>query len=283
MIVYLITNRVNGKVYVGKYAGDDPFIRWSAHVRRAQLGARQHLSNAIRKYGAGAFDIKVLESCDSEEELNAREVFHIARLQSNKVGYNMTTGGEGFSKGNTHRVGKKLSADHKARIAQANSKPKSPETIERMRTAQRNRKNPYSLESQRKMSEAQKRRVHLPHTEETKRKMSLAKKGKPLCASQLAAVRALGIARRGIPLPEMWRKNIGHALKGKPCKPETIVKIRAALVGREVTQETREAMRRAKLGVPRTPECRKQQSISVRRTRLRNHMDHVRMWMGVTA
>lgn len=178
MIVYLITNRINGKVYVGKYSGVDPLIRWSAHVRHAQRGAKQHLSNAIRKHGLNAFDIRVLEQCASEEELNALESFHIARLKSNKTGYNMTTGGEGFSKGNTYRTGKKLTPAHKACIARANKGTrKSAATIQRMRIAQSNRK-PLSQLSRKRMSDAQKRRLHtkgIPLTDSHRRALKQAK------------------------------------------------------------------------------------------------------------
>jgi hypothetical protein len=47
--IYLITNTVNGKVYVGKTIGELR-RRWSQHIKVAKKGSPTHFSNAIRKY-----------------------------------------------------------------------------------------------------------------------------------------------------------------------------------------------------------------------------------------
>ena len=283
MIVYLVTNHINGKVYVGKYVGDDPLIRWSAYVRHALRGAKQHLSNAIRKHGANAFIVSVIEHCTSEDELNLREAFHIERLRSNKLGYNMTTGGDGFSKGNTYRVGKKLTDNHKARISQANSKPKSPETIERMRIAQRN--HPVSEIARQRMSDAQKRRVRVPYSEELKQKMRLtraSKPRKPPTERQIAARRANGLALRGVSRPPNAAQLAYYDSIRGVARPSYIGdKISIALKGKPFTQMHCDAIRRGKTGVHLTTAHRKTIGDAVRQARLRKHMDHVHMWMGV--
>jgi hypothetical protein len=186
----------------------------------------------------------------------------------------MTTGGEGFSKGNQYRAGMKLSDEHKASISRANRGPKSPETIERMREAQRNRA-PLSPVARQHMSEAQKHRVHLPHTEETKRKMSLGKKGKPLNDKQLASARANGIARRGVPWSDVRRANPGRSLKGIPRPLYVVEKVRVALKGKPFTQLHREAIRRGKTGVKLSVLHRAHISERVSKARLQMHMDYL--------
>ena len=79
--VYLITNTVNGKKYVGKTCADLP-TRWQEHRRAAFRNdtSNRPLFNAIRKYGSGAFTIELLQSADNEQEVNDMEVLWIAKL-----------------------------------------------------------------------------------------------------------------------------------------------------------------------------------------------------------
>lgn len=95
--VYLVTNTVNGKVYVGKT--QQPLsARWGQHVSAAKSG-RNHMPilRAIRKYGPKAFTLTELEVCYSLEKLNAAEKQWISTLRSTTtgVGYNCTSGGDG--------------------------------------------------------------------------------------------------------------------------------------------------------------------------------------------
>jgi group I intron endonuclease len=98
MVVYLLHNRVNGKVYVGKTV--QPVAdRWSVHKSDARIGTSGYLQNAIRKHGPAAFDVEVLCIADSEDQLNFMEKFFIALYRSNQreFGYNLTAGGDGVS------------------------------------------------------------------------------------------------------------------------------------------------------------------------------------------
>jgi group I intron endonuclease len=95
--IYLITNLINGKLYVGQtvYTVE---LRFSKHVRTANLGSELALCRAIRKYGAENFKIETIE-VTFETELDNREIFWIKELNSlcfgGGLGYNMTTGGHG--------------------------------------------------------------------------------------------------------------------------------------------------------------------------------------------
>lgn len=96
MIVYLLTNKANGKGYVGKTKRS--FVqRWKEHVHNAMNGhVEMPLYAAIRKHGADAFEHKILQECDNEDELDLIERKWIADLNTFNVGYNATLGGDGL-------------------------------------------------------------------------------------------------------------------------------------------------------------------------------------------
>ena len=100
MLIYLVRNRLNGKVYVGKHQrvhlGSD--FRWKSHWRSARNGSRTHFHNALRKYGRESFEFTILQSgIATRQELNDAERFYVAQFKSNdrRFGYNMTKGGDG--------------------------------------------------------------------------------------------------------------------------------------------------------------------------------------------
>jgi len=98
MLVYRITNTVNGKVYIGKWEGSSVNRRWKEHRYRARRGSPFYFHNAIRKYGAEAFTVEVLHQAKTKEELRKMETFFIILHQSHKPenGYNLTMGGDGL-------------------------------------------------------------------------------------------------------------------------------------------------------------------------------------------
>ena len=127
MIIYLVTNTINGKVYVGKTSGS-LVRRWKRHCNAAkQPSPPMHLSCAIRQYGSDAFRVEQIASATSENELNELEREQIQKYRSHLpgIGYNHTLGGDGFSIGNTIRAGKSLLPEHKARISAAARYPRS--------------------------------------------------------------------------------------------------------------------------------------------------------------
>lgn len=94
MVIYLVTNLINGKVYVGQTIGDYR-RRWTCH-RTSKKGSCRALYRAIQKYGSQNFTIEVIAKASSRAELNLLEVFTILYFKSNKkeFGYNLTTGGD---------------------------------------------------------------------------------------------------------------------------------------------------------------------------------------------
>lgn len=91
--LYLVTNTVNSKEYVGITIGTiDKRLR--SHFAAARRGKKSSLYNAIRKYGEDAFKIHLIRSdAKSFDELQNQEITEIANRSSIKMGYNTAIGG----------------------------------------------------------------------------------------------------------------------------------------------------------------------------------------------
>ena len=89
-IIYKITNKVNGKSYIGQTRYTIEF-RWKQHQHKKD---NTYFHNAIKKYGIENFSIEILEECNIED-LNSREIYYIAKYDTFNNGYNLTIGGDG--------------------------------------------------------------------------------------------------------------------------------------------------------------------------------------------
>ena len=91
--VYLITNQITGKKYVGQTSRTIARRFWEhANNNKSAIGL------AIQKYGRENFNIKVLEICASREQANERERYWIAFHNCiAPYGYNLTDGGDSCS------------------------------------------------------------------------------------------------------------------------------------------------------------------------------------------
>lgn len=105
MFIYVLTNKVNGKAYVGQDSGlIENLTRVKDHFSLAQKVAagkkmkyESKLIPAILKYGAESFIARVDSSgYTSKEELDKAEVDLIIKLDAIKNGYNIMPGGQGF-------------------------------------------------------------------------------------------------------------------------------------------------------------------------------------------
>jgi group I intron endonuclease len=59
--IYKITNKVNGKVYIGK--SNDPERRWKQHKSEVYKNKTTYLYQSMRKYGVDNFSFIVIEEC----------------------------------------------------------------------------------------------------------------------------------------------------------------------------------------------------------------------------
>lgn len=154
MIIYTFTNKINGKQYVGQTIRELE-ERFKEHKRKPSI-----LNSALKKYGDNNFDLKVVDSAKTIEELNQKEVEWIQKLGCvEPFGYNLCYGG-----GNT------MGYNHKSEAKQKMSATK------KMKGSAKGEKNHFygkvhTLETKEKMKEAWRTKREM--TEEMKEKLRL--------------------------------------------------------------------------------------------------------------
>jgi len=201
-IIYLTTNLLNGRIYIGQSIHNDPNY----------YGSGSLILKDLKELGKKYFKKEILCECKTKKELNEKEIFWIYTLGAHvRYGnYNLTEGGDGGYKhseetkqkiseskkgvkksnetrkkmsiakknmsdevkqkiSNSHK-GKKLSNETKQKISKGNKGSyRSEESKEKMKLSHKN----ISIESRQKMSNSHK---GLKHSKETKEKMKLSHK-----------------------------------------------------------------------------------------------------------
>lgn len=116
--VYVITDKTNGKQYVGQ-TSRDPYIRFDEHCYDKRSTSQIH--RAIQEKGISSFELKEIEKVPLEQ-LDEREQFWIKELNTFSNGYNSTRGGRGSSINNNYKhlliKEKNLLVDSKEFLAQ---------------------------------------------------------------------------------------------------------------------------------------------------------------------
>ena len=129
--IYKITNKVNGKLYVGKTTATLK-RRFQEHKQAASrtTHAKRPLYRAFNKYGFENFEITLLEQVHTDE-VDACEVYWIETLKTYASGYNATLGGDGKA-----YINPKLVLETFAKLKVINHVAKSlsirPETVSRI-------------------------------------------------------------------------------------------------------------------------------------------------------
>lgn len=93
--IYKITNKLNGKIYIGKTNLFNPYDRFKEHKQDSKKARNKNrpLYRAFNKYGIENFEFTVIEESDNIED---REKYYINLYKSfSNVGYNATKGGDG--------------------------------------------------------------------------------------------------------------------------------------------------------------------------------------------
>jgi group I intron endonuclease len=140
--VYVIQNKVNGKVYVGSSVAAKNRINGHKSLLSRNKHYNRCMQSEYNQYGLGAFEFTIVESEIDPSELSEREKHYTERLKSNapEFGYN--------ARPNVNsNLGVKLSQESK----------------ERIRESKLGEKNPFFNKS---------------HTKESRKKMSESRKGK---------------------------------------------------------------------------------------------------------
>jgi group I intron endonuclease len=159
MVIYLTTNLINSKKYIGKDVNNNP----------KYLGSGSILKKAIKKHGKKNFKKEILEHCLSKEELWQREEYwlNFYNAESNPLFYNKTNKAYGNS-GQTQNGKIKISNAKKGWVP-------SDETKKLMSENRKGHKM-YNDEWRSKIKEAL---TGIKRSDETKQKQSKARKNKP--------------------------------------------------------------------------------------------------------
>ena len=119
--IYKIVNTLNTKVYVGQTTRTLA-ARWKEHLRNCTTKSKQtmHLYTAMNAYGKEHFSIELLDTAETLEELNEKEIYWINFYDSLNNGYNMKQGGQDENPMNSDIVKEKH--DQKMRSEEVRSK-----------------------------------------------------------------------------------------------------------------------------------------------------------------
>ncbi len=118
MIIYKITNKINGKIYIGQTIRPVD-VRWRCHCQKGNA-----LFNAINKYGKENFTIEEIDRACSINELNEKEIFWIKELNCVAPnGYNLRLGGESGGR-HSEETRKRISEASKGRVVSEDTRKK---------------------------------------------------------------------------------------------------------------------------------------------------------------
>lgn len=96
MIIYKVTNLINGKIYIGQTKHSLEY-RKNQHFRETKSKKDDmYFHRALYKYGFDNFQWEIIENITSIEDLNNKEIFYINLYNSTNrtKGYNRKLGGE---------------------------------------------------------------------------------------------------------------------------------------------------------------------------------------------
>ena len=93
--IYKITNKIDGKIYIGQTIEKDPFRRIRRHFQQVKTKGISYLKRSINKYGKDNFEIDILFCCLDSIYINDMEKYFISYYNCQiPNGYNIKSGGE---------------------------------------------------------------------------------------------------------------------------------------------------------------------------------------------
>lgn len=181
--IYLTTNLINGKKYIGKHFGE---------INDDYLGSGKLLQRAINKYGKENFKKEILYLSKDNNENNQKEKEFIAAFNAVKDEnfYNLAEGGDGgdifhsLPPAQQEKIRQNQSIKNKGERNGMYGKHHSKETKEKLRQVDKSyTQTPEFKQTMSQVTQKEKNGMYgKHHTEEAKKKMSEKKKGKKLGA-----------------------------------------------------------------------------------------------------
>jgi predicted GIY-YIG superfamily endonuclease len=113
MLIYKVTNNINGKIYIGMTTLSLS-ERMKEHSKKFRLGVRrQAFYSALHKYGWDNFTWEAIEEVSIREDLIEMEKLYIEHYKSTKKshGYNETSGGDGVICGESKKYYKVINSN----------------------------------------------------------------------------------------------------------------------------------------------------------------------------
>ena len=102
LVIYKITNKINGHIYIGQTNDFDRRVKNHINTAlRKWKGYERPLYQAMIKYGVENFTFEIIDTADSYDELNQKEIYYIDYYQSSVdygKGYNLDLGGHNGNK-----------------------------------------------------------------------------------------------------------------------------------------------------------------------------------------
>lgn len=160
--IYLRTNLINGKQYVGQTIDFEERERDWKYAKRYSGGI---IDKARAKYGVENFETKVLNECNTIEELDQLEMYYIKELNTKTPnGYNLTDGGEGQS--GFHHSEESRRKMSRSQMGVRKGIPRTEDVKKKISETMKGRKVSSGMTGHK-------------HSEESKKKMSVNRKGIP--------------------------------------------------------------------------------------------------------
>ena len=130
-LIYCITNKINGKRYVGQ-TSQKLCRRWGTHLCNTKHGRGAHLNNAIRMYGRDNFTVAQIAEASNHPATDAAEraFIKIYKTTDPEFGYNLTTGGEAGKKHTSIAI-EKMRQAHKGILRTEEAKQKTSESLKK--------------------------------------------------------------------------------------------------------------------------------------------------------
>jgi group I intron endonuclease len=217
-VVYCFRNKITGKVYIGKTV-KSMRTRWKTHHWHAfSNNSPAFFHRALRKYGEEAFELSILATATTNDELCRLEKKYIQELQADNAdtGYNLTSGGEGS-------IGYHPSKETRLKLSRATSGTRNPNygkasvwrgkplpLAAKIKLSIANSGSSHPLHGQQFSEDKieafksllggvkqKQRKVKYTPSEETRRKISLANRGKVKQAPSEETRRKIRLANRG--------------------------------------------------------------------------------------